>query len=148
MTIIKWDPIQNISRLQGRINRLFDEAFPGATEYDDAGTGAWSPAVDIHEAENAIFIHAELPGVRREDISIEFKDVTLSIQGTRQAGDEIEAKNYYRRERRFGRFHRSFTLPSIIDPGNIRAKFKDGVLEIEIPKPEEKKPKRIVIKTE
>ena len=104
--------------------------------------------MDIYDKDNAIVIHAELPGVKKEDVSIEVKENILTIKGERAEVKEVNEDSYFRKERIFGSFQRSFTLPSAINPENIKATFKDGVLQIEIPKPEEQKPKQIEIKNE
>jgi len=149
MSVIKWDPFGGVAALQGRINRLFEDAFPTRAGVDDTlSMGAWSPVVDIFDRQDAIVIHAELPGVKKEDISIEVKHNTLTLKGERVAGQEVHEGNYYRRERSFGCFQRSFTLPEMVNPDLIKAKFKDGVLEIEVPKPEEAKPKQVSVKVE
>jgi len=90
-------------------------------------------------------VTAELPGVKKEDISIEVKDNILTIRGERSEDSEVKEENYYRRERSFGSFQRSFSMPTEVSPESIKASFKDGVLKIEVPKPEEKKPKQISI---
>jgi HSP20 family protein len=149
MSLVKWDPFGTVSSLQGRINRLFDDAFSSRAGADDTlSMGSWSPAVDIYDRSDAIVIHAELPGVKKEDISIEVKQNVLTLKGERVATQEVREESYYRRERSFGCFQRSFTLPEMVNPDQIKAKFKDGVLEIEVPKPEEAKPKQINVKVE
>jgi HSP20 family protein len=132
--------------LQDNINRLFNDVFPGKRgEGDDLSLGTWRPMVDICDTKNAIVVTAELPGVKKEDISIEVKDNILTIRGERSEDSEVKEENYYRRERSFGSFQRSFSMPTEIKPESIKASFKDGVLKIEVPKPEEKKPKQISI---
>jgi HSP20 family protein len=149
MAIVRWDPFRNVMSLQDRINRMFNEAFPRTWEGgEDIAIRDWNPAVDIFEKNDAIVIHAEIPGVKKEDVSVEFKDGVLSLKGQREFDKEVKEDNYYRRERSFGSFQRSFTLPDVVDVEKIKANFKDGVLEIEIPKLEEKKPKQIEVKIE
>lgn len=149
MTIVKWDPFRNVSALQDRINRLFEDAFPRARhDEEEFSMGAWRPAVDIYETGSAIVLTAELPGVSKENVAIEVKENMLTLSGERTAPKEIKEESYYRRERSFGMFRRAFALPDSIDPDQIKAIFKDGVLKIEIPKPEEKKPRQVAIKVE
>ncbi len=145
MTIVKWDPFRNVSTLQDRINRMFDEAFTRKGFNDDASMGAWRPDVDIYDTDNALIVKAELAGVPKENVTVDVKDNILTIKGERSVDKEVKEENYYRRERSFGSFQRSFTLPAAINPDNIKATYKDGILEIEIPKPEEKKPKQVTI---
>ena len=146
MSLIRWEPYGGLINLQSNINRLFNDVFPRKTaEGDDLSLGAWRPMVDICDTENAIVVTAELPGVKKEDISIEVKDNILTIKGDRSVDSEVKEENYYRRERSFGSFQRSFSLPTDVNPESIKAGFKDGVLKIEVPKSEAKKPKQISI---
>ena len=147
MTPIRWDPWRNLSFLQDRINRMFWEAFPEPRgEDDEVSLGTWYPAVDIHETDEAIVLQAELPGLNKEDIEIEIKENILTLKGERKDTKEIKEQNYYRQERRLGKFSRSFTLPAVVDPGKVVASYKAGVLEVKIPRPEEQKPAQIDIK--
>ena len=149
MTLVKWDPFRDVEKLQNRINRMFEDSF-GHTRDPDHETSlcAWRPPVDIYETENGIVLAAELPGVGKENISVEVKDNILTLKGERMANQNIRGKNFYRQERCYGTFQRSFTLQQNIQPKLIKATFKDGVLEIEIPKPEEEQPKQISVKVE
>ncbi len=144
MAIIKWNPWGELSTLQERINRLFIEAFPQTTGTEGELTrGAWNPVVDIFDKEDSIIIHAELPGVKKNDISVEIKDNMLILKGERSVNEEVKEENYYRKERSFGSFQRAFTLPVPVDPDKIKATYKDGVLEIKLEKPEKEIPKKI-----
>ena len=146
MAITKWNPWGELSTLQERINRLFNEAFPQTAGAEGEFTsGAWNPTVDIFDREDAIIIHAELPGVKKNDISVEIKDNMLILKGDRFLKDDIKEENYYRRERNFGSFQRAFTLPGLFDEASIKATFKDGVLEITLKKPDKEIPKKIKI---
>lgn len=147
MTLVRKDSWRNLSFLQDRINRLFWEAFPEPrVGEDEVGLDTWYPPVDIHETDGAIVVQAELPGLKKEDIVIEIKENILTLKGERTEEKEIKEENYYRQERRSGKFHRSFTLPAVIDPEKVVASYKAGVLEVKIPRPEEQKPKQIDIK--
>ncbi|MBA3019084.1 MAG: Hsp20/alpha crystallin family protein [Proteobacteria bacterium] len=149
MTIVRWDPLRNVATLQDRINRIFNEAFADSKDFEDeVSMSAWRPVVDIFDTNNAIVIKAELPGIKKDDVSVDVKDNVLTIKGERSLSKEIKEENYYRKERSFGKFQRSFTLPEAIEPAGIKANFKNGVLEIEVPKAEEKKPKQISINVE
>ncbi|MDO9566271.1 MAG: Hsp20/alpha crystallin family protein [Candidatus Desulfaltia sp.] len=146
MTLIRWDPFRNVATLQDRINRMFDEAFLRSKDIDDeVSLASWKPTVDIYDTDDAIVLKVELPGVDKEKVSVDVKDNVLTLKGERSVDKEIKEKNYYRRERSFGSFHRSFTLPTTVNPEDIKATYKDGILTIEVPKPEEKKPKQITI---
>lgn len=144
MAIVRWQPYGAVATLQDSINRLFNDAFTRGTD-EEFSLSAWKPLVDIFDKEDAIIIHAELAGVKKEDVSIEVKDNLLTLKGERFETREITEDKFYRKERTFGSFHRAFTLPTAINPEKIKATFKDGILEIEIPKPEEQKPKQIKI---
>jgi len=149
MPIVKWEPFRNISALQDRINKAFDDVFrEGNPGEGIVSACAWRPAVDIYETENGIVIKAEIPGVRKEDISVEVKDNILTLKGERTPEKDIPEEKYFRRERCFGTFHRSFTMQDVVNPDTIKASFKDGVLEVEIPKPEAEKPKQIKVNIE
>ncbi len=148
MSIVRWDPWTTLPSLQERINRIFEEAFPkSSTVKDEAFAIAdWRPLVDTYEENGAIVIKAEIPGVKKEDVSIDIKDNVLTLKGERSHEAEIKEENYYRRERSYGKFHRAFTLPDAVDPNRIDASYKDGVLKITIPKAEEPTAKKIEIK--
>jgi HSP20 family protein len=124
------------------IDRVFD-AFFGQT---DQGR-RWVPPMDLVEAEDHFVLKADLPGLVESDVNLEVQDGTLTISGERKAEHEQREKGWYRIERSFGSFSRSVTLPDGVDPDRIEAAFNDGVLEVRIPKPEERKPRRISIST-
>jgi HSP20 family protein len=147
MTPVRSDPWRNLSFLQDRINRIFWEAFPEPRGEDDEVTlGTWFPAVDIHENDEAIILQAELPGLKKEDIDIEVKENILTLKGERKHNNEVKEQNYYRQERRSGKFYRSFKLPAVINPEKVMASYKAGVLEVKIPKPREQKSTQVKIK--
>ena len=105
----------------------------------------WLPEMDLVEAEDHYLLKADLPGMKQEDVSIEFNDGTLTISGERKAEYERKEKGFFRLERSFGKFSRSLTLPDGVDPERIDASFHDGVLDVRIPKPEERKPRKIEV---
>ena len=135
--LMKPEPFsQEVSRL---FNTLFDVA-------DERGVQRWVPAMDLMEADDHFVLHADLPGLGEDDVSIEIQDNTLTISGERKAEHEERQRGWYRVERSFGRFSRSLSLPEGIDPDAVAAQFDKGVLEVRIPKPEERKPRRVTIK--
>lgn len=146
MSVMRWDPFKNISALQDRINRLFEDAFPRSAE-DEEGLAvcAWRPAVDIYEAEEGVVVQVDLPGVKKEDVSVEVKNNLLIIQGLRQVEAPVNEDRYFRRERSCGSFQRSFALRDSVAPESIKASFKNGVLTVLVPRPEEEKPKKISV---
>jgi HSP20 family protein len=125
------------------VDRLFDAFF--GTERDQSR--CWVPPVDLVEAEDHFVLKADLPGLSDEDVSIEVQDGTLTISGERRAEHESHERGWYRIERSFGSFSRSLTLPDGVDADAISARFENGVLEVSIPKPEERKPRRVEIST-
>lgn len=146
MSVMRWDPFKNISTLQDRINRLFEDAFPRAADEEEGlATCAWRPAVDIYETEEGVVVQVDLPGVKKEDVSVEVKNNLLVIQGLRQVDVPLNEDRYYRRERSCGTFQRSFTLRGSVPPESIKATFKNGVLTVLVPSPEEEKPKKISV---
>ena len=146
MTLVRWTPARELTTLQDRINRFFDDSFFRAGYSDDSVTlSTWHPMVDIFDDSDKIVIKAELPGIDKKDIAIDLKDRVLTLKGERVADNEEKENRYYRRERTYGKFERSFTLPTGLNPDKIKADYQDGVLKIEVPKPQEEKPKQITI---
>jgi HSP20 family protein len=145
MAITRWDPFRDLSLLQDRMNRLFDDAGRGWRADEPAATTTWSPAVDIYETENEIMVQAELPGVDRKDITLNLENNVLTLKGERRFEKETKQENYHRIERSYGAFSRAFSIPAIVDEEKIRADYKDGILKIALPKKEQVKPKQIKI---
>ena len=140
-----WDPFSELSTLQGRMNRLFEETLPSTRKDEDLDRSVFYPAVDINEGDKAITLKADLPGIKKEDVHIDVNDGVITLRGERKFEKEDKKENYHRIERSYGSFHRSFTLPSTVDIGAIKAKYKDGILEVTLPKTEEAKPKSIPV---
>ncbi|MGD2127513.1 MAG: Hsp20/alpha crystallin family protein [Desulfobacteraceae bacterium] len=146
MNLVKWNPWRELETFEDRINRLFGNSlFPTVSLTEEPGLGNWRPVVDIYEEEHSVVIKADLPGVDKKDIAVDLKDGVLTLKGERSYENEVKEDKYYRKERTYGKFQRSFTLSGDVDPDKIKAEFKDGVLKIEIPKPEEQKPKKISV---
>lgn len=140
--ISRWDPFRDLSVLQDRINRIFSEATRGPAEAASART--WAPVVDILETDNDLIVRAELPGLKQQDIDIEVTDESLTVKGERKF-DEAAKDQYIRIERPYGPFQRSFTIGVPIQHDKVKATYRDGILEVVIPKAEEVKPKKIPI---
>jgi HSP20 family protein len=146
MAIVRFEPIRDLLSLQDRMNRMFDESYRGRSVENDWGLGgSWAPAIDIYEHDNNIVLKAELPGVDPKDVDIRIENNVLTISGERKFDSEVKKENYHRVERAYGTFTRSFTLPTMVDSGAVKAEFKDGVLRVTLPKREEAKPKQIQI---
>jgi HSP20 family protein len=143
MALVRWDPIRELDSLQGDMNRLFDRFFEGRTA--NGTSGRWIPAMDLVETDDHLVLRGDLPGMTEDDVNIEIKDNVLTVSGERKAEHEDKGEGYHRVERAFGRFSRSLSLPQGIDPGKVEAKFENGVLEVQIPKPAEAKPTRVQI---
>jgi HSP20 family protein len=126
------------------INRLFDTLFE-PTNANGSRAQRWVPAMDLVEAEDHFLLKADLPGLAEDDVAIEVQDNVLTVSGERKTEHERKERGWYRLERSFGRFSRSLTLPEGVNAEAIDASFDKGVLEIRIPKPEERKPRRISI---
>ena len=146
MQLVKWNPSRDLFSLNHRIDSLFNDFFyPGDHYNEELSASNWNPVVDIYEDDDTIVIKAELPGVDKKDINIDVKDRVLTLKGERSTDKEVKEDCFYRRERYFGKFERSFTLPTNVDPDKIKADFKNGVLKLDIPKPKEREPKQITI---
>jgi HSP20 family protein len=128
------------------MNRLFNDLFRGGDVGERSWwAGNWTPAVDLYETAEALVLKAELPGFSKEDVHIELKDNTLTLKGERKREFDVKEEQFHRVERAYGAFQRSFALPALVDADKAEATFKDGVLELRLPKTEEAKAKRIAI---
>jgi HSP20 family protein len=147
MALIRWtDPFRDIAVLQDRMNRLFGDFLDSSHPREEGlGGGTWMPNVDIYETKDAICVRAELPGVDKNAVNVEVKEGVLTLRGERKFEREVKEENYHRIERSYGTFHRSFTLPSSVDAEKVSARMKDGVLELDLPKKEQAKPKQIKV---
>ncbi len=134
----------DIKTLQAQLNRVFEPFARFATGDEDLVSGTWVPPVDVAETQEKILVRAEVPGLRQEDIQVEFENGLLTIRGERKL-EKVEGVTWHRVERIYGNFSRSFTLPRTVDPERIAASYREGILEIEVPKREEAKPKQIRI---
>ena len=145
MTIVRWEPLRELNSLQSEMNRLFNTVFDQPSSASGNVLRRWMPAMDLVESGEHFVLRADLPGMSEEDVSIEFEDGTLTVSGERRAEHEDENEGFHRVERSFGAFSRSLTLPQGVDPEAVTAGFDRGVLEIRIPKPEQRKPRKITI---
>lgn len=143
--ISRWDPFRDLSILQDRINRLFNEQASRAEA--EKGSRAWAPVVDILETDNDLVVRAEIPGVNKDDIDIEVTSESLSIRGERKCPD-CDKEKFLRIERPYGPFERSFTIGVPVQADKVKATYRDGILEVVIPKAEEVKPKKIEVQAE
>jgi HSP20 family protein len=146
MELIRWNPMRDMFSLRHQMNHLFDDVFKPVVQGDSRlPMWNWNPTVDIYDSDEHIVIKAELPGIDKKDIVIDVKDGLLVLKGERSFDNEVKEEKYYCRERMFGKFERVFRLPADVDPEKISANYKDGILKIDIPKPEEEQPKQITV---
>jgi HSP20 family protein len=147
MAIVRWlDPFRDLSTIQERMNQIFEDALARNRGREEGlRSGMWTPAVDIYENNDSVVVKAELPGVEKDQISVEVKDGILSLRGERKFEKEVKEESYHRIERAYGSFQRSFSLPVSVDQEKVTAKFRDGVLEVKLPKKEQAKPKQIKV---
>jgi len=143
-TLVRWDPAREVDFMQSEMNRVFD-AFFGRGVGNAGRARRWVPAMDLVEQNDELVLRADLPGLDGDDVTIEVKDNALTVTGERKAGHEEKAEGFHRVERAYGSFSRSLTLPEGIDADAVTAEFDKGVLEVRIPKPEERKPHRVQI---
>jgi HSP20 family protein len=142
---MRWDPFGEALALRDAMNRLFDQAVVKTPTQGDGGT--FTPALDIHESEDGYTIKASLPGVKPDDVNIQYQKGVLTISGESHADANREEGTYHVRERRWGRFSRSVSLPETVNAERAQATFDQGVLTLSMPKAEETKPRQIEIKT-
>jgi len=145
MNIVKWSPLRELEDFQTRLNRYFTE--PALRPYEGNGVffADWAPAVDIEESEKEYLIKAELPEVAKENVKVEMLDGTLTIEGERKKEKEEKGKKFHTVERAYGKFVRRFALPVEVDANKIQAEFKEGMLNVHLPKTAAAKPKTIEV---
>ena len=145
--IVRFDPFEDMARLQREVNRLFDDSSrpTGRAGSEPAFARTWAPAVDIFEDREGIMVRADLPGLRLEDIDIELTGDTLTLKGERKFQDAQRKDGYVHVERAYGQFRRSFTIGSPVRNDAVKASYKDGILEVYLPKSEETKPKKVQV---
>jgi HSP20 family protein len=148
MTLMNWDPWRDIADMRNTFNRLFGEATPGAAIAGHTVPGSWMMPVDIAETADEFVVKAELPGMKPEEIEITVADNQVTLKGKRTEAREEKGVNYIRSERRLGSFYRSFALSAPVDDARVTATYRDGVLEVHLPKSEGVKPKQIRIQSE
>lgn len=144
MTQLRWEPFNEFLSLSDRMNRMFHGPSMRILTPVDAVSG-WLPPVDIHEETDRFVVQAEVPGVKSDDIDVSIENNTITLRGEKKQEKVVDGENASRLERFYGTFTRSFVLSTRINPEQIKATFKDGVLEVIVPKAEEVKPKRIKI---
>src|SRR3954451_25227582 len=142
MAINRWDPFREVAALQNRVNNLFREMNEGDSPLT---TASFVPAVDIYEDPKKVVLKLEVPGIEEKDLDIRVENNTLTVRGERRFEQEEKEENFHRIERRYGRFSRSFTLPNTVDSDKVQASYVNGVLQIQLAKKAEAKPKQIKV---
>ena len=146
MTLVRWHRARNMHAIQHEMSRLVNEFFRGGMQDKGARKqGSWTPAVDMHEGDEAFTLTVELPGFAKDDVQVEIKGNRLTLKGERKRETDVQETQYHRVERVYGAFERSIRLPALVDADKAKAIFKDGVLKLMLPKAEEAKPKPISI---
>lgn len=146
MNLIKWDPLSELEAMSSHLNRIFGRpALPGAAAHDMLKMADWTPSVDISETDKEFLIKAEIPGVKKEDVKVTIESGMLTINGERKMEKEEKGKKFHRVERSYGSFVRSFRIPDGVDESKVKAEFKDGVMNVALPKSEKAKSKALEI---
>ncbi|GKS58499.1 molecular chaperone [Nitrospira sp.] len=146
MTLVRWDPFRELEEMSDRLNRVFARPAARPSGKETLTVADWIPTVDISETDGEYLIKAELPEVKKEDVKVSVEDGVLTIQGERRQEKEEKGRKFHRVERSYGSFVRSFTLPESVDEGAVKAEYKDGILNLHLPKTEKVKPKAIDVK--
>lgn len=145
MQLTRWNPRRRVGYRSSLFPGIMDEFFSPVPAGRTVHHEGFMPPVDIYEKDDSVFFEAEVPGFSKENLSVDVKGKIITISGEREEDEKIEEKNSYRRERRYGKFERSFQLGFEADNSAVKAEYKNGILKVEIPKPEEKKVKQIQI---
>ena len=143
MKLVRWDPLQELLAVSNRLNRTINDPFTQRTE---DSFGAWAPPVDIFERQDQLVIRAEGPGIQKDDMDVRIENGVLTLHGERKEEKEVKDVHAHLMERVYGSFTRSFSLPTTVDATKVTAVYRDGVLEVTVPKIETAKLKQVEIK--
>ena len=144
--ITRWNPFRELEDMSSRLNRMLAWPTFGAGNKESIIAHSWAPAVDIAETETEYLVKAEIPEVKKEDVKVVVQNGVLSVSGERRSEKEEKGKKFHRVEREYGSFARSFQLPDDVDDTKIAADFKDGMLQVHLPKSDKAKPKAVSVK--
>lgn len=146
MSLVKWDPFRELEDISSRLNRIFGRVTTRPEpDREMLATADWTPSVDISETDTAYLVKGEIPGVKKEDVRVTIQDGMLTIQGERKQEKEEKGKKFHRIERSYGSFVRSFRLPDDTDENKVKAEFKDGMINITLPKSAKAKAKAVEV---
>jgi HSP20 family protein len=143
--VARWEPYRGISDIQGEMNRLFDSFFGRPSATTTPGGRTWAPLVDMYETKDDVVLTFELPGVREKDVNVSITGDLVAVRGERRLESEASEQNLHHLERFYGKFERLVQLPIPVQTDKVKATYRDGVLEVRLPKAEEIKPKSIKI---
>ena len=146
MNLTRIDPFREMEEMSNRLNRFFSQPIPRLWNENGERMMDWAPAVDIAETDNEYLLKADLPEVKKEDVKVEILDGMLSLQGERKQEKEEKGRKFHRIERSFGHFERTLALPADVDASKVSADFKNGVLEVHMPKAPQAAPKPVEVK--
>ncbi|MHB8730269.1 MAG: Hsp20/alpha crystallin family protein [bacterium] len=148
-SILRWDPFEEAGTLRRAVDRLFDDVLPGGraprTSTNGLPAAAWEPAVELYETGDEVVVRAEMPNVDPSNVDITVTADAVTIKGTVRQEEERKDRSYYRRELRYGAYVRTLPLPAEVRGGDAKATYKDGVLEVRIPKSERAKPTTVKV---
>jgi HSP20 family protein len=144
-TLTRWEPFAELGELRSRVDRMFDELWDGHGRAAP-DRPAWSPAVDVVRQNGDLVLRADIPGIKPDEVKVEVEDDILTVSGAHEEKQEEQDKHFLRRERRYGSFARSMTLPAGVDAKQIKATTRDGVVEVTVPLPKEEQPEKVTIK--
>lgn len=145
MSIMRWDPFEEVGTLRRAMDRLFDDFFTTRRPSRELAAAEWEPAVEMYETDNEVVVRAELPNVDPKSVDITVTNDAITLKGETRHEQEQKGRNYYRRELRYGAFARTLPLLTEVKSGEARATYKDGVLEVKIPKSERVKPTSVKV---
>jgi len=140
-----WEPFKDLRRIQNEMDQLFTLSWPKAQRDLTDGDAAWRPSLEVYEEPDKIVVKAEIPGIKKEDFAISLMDDILIIKGERKFEHEEKKENYLLFERSYGSFHRTLQLPKPVKADAVKAEYKDGILEIQLPKAEESKTREVKV---
>ncbi len=143
MSLIRWDPFDDLASLRESMDKLFEEFFSRRPR--GTAVTAWQPAVEVYETDTEVVVRAELPGVDPKNVDITVTEDTLTIKGEARAEQEEKGRNYYRRELRYGAFLRTLALPEEVQGDKARASYRNGILEVRVPKSERSRPRTVKV---
>jgi HSP20 family protein len=146
MSLTRWDPFRELEDMSVRLNRLMGQPGTRAADSGQMTVADWSPAVDVTETDAEYLIKADLPAVKKEDVAVEIRDGVISVRGERQQEKEENGTRIHRVERSYGVFERRMGVPADVDPTKVAAEFKDGVLQVHLPKSPTSRPQAVAVK--